>query len=482
MNNQRQSMLLLSFVEMWERFSYYGMRALLVLYLTSSLGFTDGKAYTIYSLFAAIGYAIPVIAGIMADRLIGFQKTLIIGAIIMCLGHLSMTFTVFDESFIYIGLAMIATGTGFFKGNVTNLLGSLYKASDINQRDKALSLFNVAVNLGSLAASLSCGYVAHELGWHYGFGLAGIGMLLGLIIFLKYRHILGDNGTKPSITPSSKNRLNISNFVKSIIISITLMAISITLLRNSEESLRYLSLLGPIVFIAIGKMLYDCNRAERVNIAFLLILTLFFVCFIAVEMQLGSLINLFVARNVEKTIFGYEVPAAMLQGLNPLFVIIFGSMFATIFSRYGFKFYMERFAFGLLVNVLCFAAIYLGCINSNSGIVSLGYITVSMALMSFVEICLFPMMNAMFIALAPPKYKGFMMGVLLFGLSYSNLASVILSKFMSIPTEHIANPIASLAIYQDGFHSIMIFATTLLVTFLLLFPMLKNIIKTQRLT
>ena len=185
---------LLFFTEMWERFSYYGMRALLVLYLTSVLGFEDQKAYSIYALFAALGYAGPVIGGIIADKLLGFRNVMKIGATIMTLGHAGMSLMGPDKIFmLYLSLALIAVGTGFFKGNITNLLGMCYHHDD-PQREKAFSLFYVSVNLGSFLAALSCGFIAKEYGWDYGFGLAGIGMFIGLVTFIKFEYLLGDIG------------------------------------------------------------------------------------------------------------------------------------------------------------------------------------------------------------------------------------------------------------------------------------------------
>ena len=475
--DKESKLFLLAFVEMWERFSYYGMRAFLVLYLTSTLGFEDIKAYAVYSLFAAIGYGVPIVSGIIADKLIGFQKTLIIGAIIMCIGHLSMVFSDMNELVIYLGLALIATGTGFFKGNITSLLGMIYKYEESFQRDRAFSLFNVAVNSGSLISSILCGYVAHRFGWHYGFALAGIGMAIGLIVFMKYKNILGEYGKNPN--QSVEGVLSISPAMQSIFISMIISMIAIILLYNSEISLKYFSFIGLMVLALIVNILYKSTYYEVVKILALLGISLFFVGFISVEMQLGSLINLFTMRNVDRFILGYEVPAAILQGLNPLFVIIFGSLFANIFAKFGYESYMKRFAIGLFVNILCFIAIFLGCFNARDGQVNLIYIVVSMAFMSFGEICLFPMMQLLFTVLPPLRYKGFMMGVLLFVLSYANIASVILSKFMSIPKENANNAIISLAIYKDGFFTIMIFSMFLLISFLMVYPALNRAIQSE---
>lgn len=472
LQNKDVAFKLLAFVEMWERFSYYGMRALLVLYLTSSLGFTDRKAYAIYSIFSAISYGVPIIGGVLADKLIGYQRTLVIGAIIMCVGHLAMTFAILDESYIYYGLALIATGTGFFKGNVTSLLGSIYTNSDSHQRDKAFSLFNVAINTGSLLASILCGYIAHRYGWHYGFGLAGIGMFLGLLMFVMCRHVLGGSGNVANQQP----RLNGSPLLHSLLISFATSCVSLWLIYSNEASLPYLSLTVLLVFIVIFKMLRACNAAERRDVFLLFAMALFLIGFIAVEMQLGSLISLFIERNVNKQIFNYQVPAAMLQGLNPMFVIMFGCLFANAFSRYGYKFYMKRFALGLLVNIACFVFIFMGCLNSSNGKLELYYIIISMGCMSFAEICLFPVIQVLFCILSPQRFKGLMMGFLLFGLSYSNLASVVLSELMSIPHGSIGDPMASLAIYQEGFYRLMIFAILLLLTFVSFYPYLKRVV------
>lgn len=478
--DKESKLFLLAFVEMWERFSYYGMRALLVLYLTSTLGFEDVKAYAVYSLFAAIGYGVPIISGIIADKLIGFQKTVIMGAIIMCIGHLSMVFSDMHELVIYLGLALIATGTGFFKGNITSLLGMIYKYDESFQRDRAFSLFNVAVNFGSLIASILCGYVAHQFGWHYGFALAGIGMAIGLIVFMKYRNILGEYGKNPNQSGVRGAFTSISPVMQSVFISVIISMVAIILLYNSEVSLKYFSFIGLVVLALLANILYKSTYDEVMKILALLGMSLFFIGFISVEMQLGSLINLFTMRNVDRLILGYEMPVAILQGLNPLFVIIFGSLFANAFAKFGYEVYMKRFCLGLFVNILCFVVIFLGCFNANEGKVSLIYIIMSMAFMSFSEICLFPMIQLLFTTLSPLRYKGFMMGVLLFALSYSNMASVILSKFMSIPKEHVNDAIMSLTIYKDGFFTIMIFSICLFISFLLIYPALNKVIKSRQ--
>ncbi|MEK6734426.1 MAG: peptide MFS transporter [Pseudomonadota bacterium] len=463
-----QILLMLSFVETWERFSFIGMRALLVLYLSTHLNFSDHKTYAIFGIFTAIGYAVPVLAGILADKLIGFQKTLIIGSAVMTLGHFFMSFIETRQEFLYLGLSLIAVGTGFFKGNIHNLLGSIHKDKDSSARDKIFSLFNIAINLGGLLAALSCGFVAHNYGWHYGFALAGMGMFIGLCVFLKYRHILGNIGL-----PKEKKRLATIKAASTCLIAIIVFIFA---LYYSEASLSCFSLLGIAFFGLLGRLLYQSDKNTRTKIISLMIILLFLVGFASIQMQLSSLINLFIHRNVDRNILEFQIPTAMFQSVNPLFVIVFGLLFANIFAHFGYKNYLKRFGLGLITNILCFTIIYLGCLNSNNGQVELIYLIFGIALISFSEICLYPMTKILFITLSPKGYKGFMMGFFMFGMSYSNLASIFIAKYMSISPKQLENSLDSIEIYKQGFLSISIFSSILFLVYLIIYPYLKRVI------
>lgn len=470
------ALLLLLFVECWERFSYYGMRALLVLYLTSSLGFSDPKAYAIYALFAAIGYAIPPLAGILADKYIGFQKMIIIGAIIMCLGHLFMSLTVFNSPFIYLGLALIAVGTGFFKGNVTNLLGSLYENEPIDSaaKDKGFTLFYIAINIGMGLSAISCGYFANNFGWHYGFGLAGVGMFFGLIIFIKFKHLLGHHG----LNPNAPSKISINHpLLKSIFYAIILAIFTILAIYYSETFSVYFGYFGIIILAILGKAIYNCNPLERGRILLLMTLTIFLVCFYALEMQLGSLINLFTERNVNRVVLGYEIPSAVLQGINPFTIILIGPMLVSTLSNFSKKTPLPRFATGLFLNVACFITIYIGCLTAVDGKAHIMYLFIGIMFMSIVELFIAPLLQSLFVTLSPLRYRGFMMGIYMFGWSYSNLAAVLLSKFMSIPKESVGDSVASMAIYKQGFFHILMFNLGLFLVFMLSYPLLKKLVK-----
>lgn len=470
------SLSLLLFVECWERFSYYGMRALLVLYLTSSLGFADPKAYAIYALFAAIGYGIPPLAGILADKLVGFQKMIIIGAVIMCLGHLFMSLTFMEDVSVYIGLGLIAVGTGFFKGNVTNLLGTIYdnNSSSSLAKDQGFTLFYIAINVGMGLSSLACGYFASIMGWHYGFGLAGIGMLLGLLVFLKYRYILGQHGLRPNI-PAKE----VSDFpnLKTWMSAAGLVVFSVFAIYFWDFSSSYFSYIGIIILLILAKVIYACNSLERSRILLLMTLVVFLVCFYALEMQLGSLINLFTERNVDRVVFGYEIPASVLQGINPFTIIIVGPLILNILSSSSKRSPLPRFAIGLFLNVLCFISIYIGCITAKDGKASIMYLFMGIFFMSVVELFIAPLLQNLFVTLSPLRFRGFMMGIYMFGWSCSNMAAVIVSKFMSIPEDKITNSIASMEIYREGFFTILLFNVGLFLGFILCYPLLNKLVR-----
>ena len=452
---------LLFFTEMWERFSYYGMRALLVLFLVQHLGFSDPAAYSVYALFAAIGYAGPVVGGIFADRFVGFRVMIIIGGIIIALGHSIMLFMGDSVVLLYLGLGFIAVGTGFFKGNITNLLGSCYKKDAIS-RVQGFTLFHVGINLGSTLAGISCGIVASIYGWHYGFGLAGIGMLLGLGIFIRFQHVLGSNGLPPRVT-YAKSTLLIS------LLGLAAAVMVGTMLCFYQTFSLALSVVGLGVFIYLGFVTMKCSAQERKNIILLLMLTIFVVFFFAFEMQLGSLFNLFTQRNIDRTFFGFVVPAAISQSINPGAVIIFGPIIARLFMRFDQTFAIQRFGIGIVGLSVCFAILYLGCVNASAaGLVSYGYLFAGICFMSIGELCIVPVIHNLYTLLSPPKMRGFFMGIFMLSLSFANLASNLIMKYMALDAGGISNASESLLIYQEGFLRILYFSIGFVGVFLLL--------------
>ena len=184
--------------EMWERFSYYGMRALLILYLTKHWEFTDATSYLIYGAYTSLVYIMPVFGGMLADQILGSKKAVTYGAILLVFGHLGMTVES-NEQIFYLSLALIVSGVGFLKPNISTMVGALYEEGD-PRRDSGFTIFYMGINIGAFTATLLCGYLGEQVGWAYGFGAAGIGMLAGLVVFWKgiNANVLGDRGLQPA--------------------------------------------------------------------------------------------------------------------------------------------------------------------------------------------------------------------------------------------------------------------------------------------
>ena len=469
-------LILLFFVEMWERFSYYGMRALLVLFLTTHLGFQDAKAYSIYSLFAAIAYSYPLLGGFLADKFMGFKNMVLIGGIIMILGHTCMTLVSLNPEIIYLGLSLIAVGTGLFKGNIGSLLGSCYEDSDPS-RDKGFTIFYVGINLGSFLAAISCGYVATIYGWDYGFGLAGIGMVIGLIAFIKFQYVLGEKSRHDNDNiMHDKFFLGMSPFVFVLVMCLVSAFLVSKILSYSELFANVLSIIGLIVFSFFGYYVIKSPKEQRESLIAISIMIFFLMCFFGIEMQLGSLISLFTERNIQNNIFGINIPASVSQAINPLSIILLG-FFVSICQK-NKKYISFMPLFGILGMVICFLILYVGCLNHDENAkVSYMYLVLAISFMSLGELFIAPIVYSQTTLLAPKNARGFIMGILLLALAFSNLAGIVISKFVSVDSvQGKVDYFQSLEVYREGFLNIAIFNFVIAILFLFFVPFLKKVL------
>lgn len=467
---------LLFFVEMWERFSYYGMRALLVIFLTSHLGFEDTKAYAIYSVFAAIGYMGPVLGGVLADKLLGFRNMVLIGGTIIVLGHSFMLLMEFKQDLIYLGLSLIAVGTGMFKGNITNLLGSCYREQD-PERNRGFTLFYVGVNLGSFLSAISCGLVAQLYGWNYGFGLAGVGMVIGMITFIKFKYVLEGKSLSTRSNIIKKKVLGVKTTYVIFAGCILFARIISKVIMYSETFGNILALAGTLIFTIFAYIIFKSPAEQRRNLVALSILIAFFMLFFALEMQLGSLINLFTHRNVVDKVFDVQIPATISQAINPLSIIVLGLILG-FYMRFDPKYSTAIFAFGILTIPICFFVLYIGCVHANSeGKVEYLYLLIAISFMGLGELCIAPLLHEQTTLRAPKGLKGLIMGIAMLALAFSNLGGIIIAKFMSIPSINgEVNPLQSLAIYQEGFLDIALFNLGLVALFLLFYRFINKVI------
>ncbi|MCB9047032.1 MAG: MFS transporter [Chitinophagales bacterium] len=321
----------LFFAEMWERFCYYGMRALLVLYLTKTLMVADARTFAIYGAYTALVYAVTVLGGKLADSLLGYRIAVIMGGFLMALGEFMILGG--GEFWLLMGMAVIISGNGYFKANISSIVGRLYADGD-PRRDSGFTIFYIGINLGAFLATTVVAEVGNRLGYEYGFGLAGIGMVLGAVVFMfGQKHYEGhglppdrDKLLKPAFGPLS--RLH-------VVILATLAVIPVFyLLLNNSAAVGVL--LGLVAAIMLFILLYEGFKGGAVlrdRMIILILLMFFNIVFWACFEQAGSSLTLFADRNVNRHVFGTEIGAATTQFFNPLYILIFGSIFSVMWVK-----------------------------------------------------------------------------------------------------------------------------------------------------
>ena len=295
---------LLMFVEMWERFSFYDLTGLLVLFITKQLDFSDKHAYALYGMYMVLAYFGPIIGGLLADRFFGFRKMVLYGGSVIALGHLVIAFIPLYTNFLYLGLALIAVGTGMFKGNITNLLGACYNDNaDRGARDKAFTWFYVGINIGAAVSAISCSFVAKEIGWSYALGMAGIGMLISLVVFMRFSYLV-----KPyDILPQRYQTLSASGqrYAGTVLmVGALLLSVALANVFKISESLSFLKeVLSVVALMFFCWILATAKPDERKRIFAILLLVLMTLFFFGIQMQKFSMLTLFSDRNVDRHLF-----------------------------------------------------------------------------------------------------------------------------------------------------------------------------------
>jgi POT family proton-dependent oligopeptide transporter len=480
--------------EMWERFSYYGMRALLTLFMAKVLfvemgqATADSRALGIYGSYTSMVYLFPVVGGLIADRIFGFRKSIIWGGFVMVLGHASLALMGIpglehNLNIFFMGLAMIIVGNAFFKPNISSFLGEFYEKDD-PRKDGAFSIFYMGINIGAFLSTLTCGYVGEKINWHYGFGLAGIGMTIGLIIFwLTGPKVFGEKGIKPNTdTPPAPLFKGVRNDY--LVYLGTLIFLPVCAALHNFNDLMSTSLL-VISIGMIGYLIYQAyhwdNTIEGKRLLVIVVLFFFHAVFWALFEQAGGSLTLFADRNVDREIFGSVLPASIIQSLNPFFIIILAPLFSVLWIRLRNAGKEPstpmKFVLGLVQLGLGFLVIYLGCrFFAVDGLVSLGFVVVLYLLNTMGELSLSPVGLSMVTKLSPGKIVGFAMGFWFMSLALGNkLAGEIgkLTASESIPAD--APATETLPIYMSTYLNwgvMVIFACALVL--LVLVPTLRK--------
>ena len=450
----------LFFTEMWERFSYYGMRALLILFMTATvqhggLGFNTSKAGSIYGLYTAMVFLLSLPGGWIADRIAGQRRAVLWGGIIIALGHFSMAIPRVDT--FYLGLALIVTGTGLLKPNISTMVGALYSVDDA-RRDGGFSIFYMGINVGALLSPLVCGYLGENINWHYGFAAAGVGMTLGLIQYVLGAKYLGSAGLDIAGTESDKRRFRIGLIVTAVVIAV---GIALTITGVIALTAEQISDIFGVLLIAIVVVFFiwlflakGYSKLERGRFLAILVLFIASALFWSAYEQAGSTLNLFAERNtnlhaadfpgfahalewflrgsatflrlpetmIDQIHVSSEFRASYFQSYNSVFIILLAPLFAWLWValRRHEPTSTAKFSIGLV-----FVGLGLAILIPIAGgtAVSPWWLTATYLLHTIGELCLSPVGLSAMTKLAPARICGLMMGVWFLSISVGDYIS-----------------------------------------------------------
>tara|TARA_Y100001970_G_scaffold27671_1_gene33820 strand:- start:1964 stop:3418 length:1455 start_codon:yes stop_codon:yes gene_type:complete len=439
-NQHPKGLYTLFFTEMWERMSYYGMRGILVLFMTASileggLQFDNVSASAIYGIYSACVYLVALLGGWLADRHIGQQKAILYGGMVIMLGHFLLAFT--NLQTFYLGLIFVVLGTGLLKPNISAIVGGLYD-NDINKKESGFTIFYMAINIGSVLGFFICGYLGENVGWHYGFGAAGIGMAFGLIQFILTKRNLGSIGVEPSIelnNETKKKELRIFNSFMLIFILIILFGLFGYVSFDPIPIANILTVV--ILLIAIMYFLYlflfgNLSEEERKKI--ILIVVLFFgaAFFWSGFDQAGSSFNIFAKEYTDRIILGWEYPASWLQVLNPVLVVILSPFMAYMWLFLGKRMLDPslpfKFGLGLIFMAIGFLFIATGAtVAMQEGMAGAKWLLLTYLFHTIGELTLSPIGLAAISNLSPKRFVGQMMGIWFLASSLGAIIAGLLS-------------------------------------------------------
>ncbi len=435
--------------EMWERYGFYVVQGLLVLYMTKVYGFSDTKSYTILGSFSALVYIAPMIGGIIADHILGFKQAVLWGAIILILGYAFLTFS--GPVSFYYALAIIVIGNGLFKPNISSLLGTLYTHND-GLRDAGFTIFYVGINIGALLAGLTSGFIKDYVGWRASFALASGGLMIGLLIFI-YGIRSGKIDYHPAVRELKQKWFLTEPFLLFYgILAIPLLA---NFLSSEWAGKWLLPLVGVFLLFFVFALACKQMPRERNRLITLNILIIASIVFWMIWMQIFFSANLFIDRLVNKDFFGFHIPTTVFYALESVFIILLGPIFAWSWKGTGEKYspasHFIKFVFALFFLGLGFVVLAMSTyFPNNYHLVNPSWIVLSYLLITIGELLLSPIGLSAVTLLSPRHLTGMMMGIWFVALGFGGAFAGWLASFSSISMKS-KDMVAQLAVYREAF-------------------------------
>ena len=463
--------------EMWERFCFYGMRGMLTFFMVNRLMMKDDVANLQYGATQAFVYAFTFIGGLFADKILGFRKSLFWGGLLMITG--SLILAIDPKEFFFLGISFNIIGTGFFKPNISTMVGSLYKAGDY-RRDAGFSLFYSGINIGALLGGYACITIGKNYSWNLAFGLAAIVMTISLLTFIFTQKKLGPIGLSPFKDDNKKRKwYEYAVYLGSLLIIPVIMK----MVAKTEYTDWFMYIIGPVTLIYLFYEMTKFSAAERKKLLAALVFIIFSILFWAFFEQSGGSLSLFAANNLDHKILGLVSldPNGVNNSANSFFVIVFAPIIGIVWiwlnKRKKEPNTVVKFGMGFLFLSLAFYVFYATIFFANAqGITSLDVFTLAYLVITFGELCLSPIGLSIMTKLSPKPLQGMMMGMWFLASAYGQYVAGILGAGMSSPNEN-ATLTEKLVLYTSGYKQLAIYALVAGVILIIISPLVKKLMQ-----
>ena len=482
----------LFFSEMWERFCFYGMRGMLVFFMISQLNFQEEQANLQYGATQAFVYAFTFVGGLFADKILGFRKSLFWGGLLMIVGSLILATD--PHQFFFLGIAFTVVGTGFFKPNISSMVGQLYKPND-SRADAGFSLFYAGINLGALLGGYLCiaigkgellaKMIPENMRWNVAFGLAAIVMVISLINFVFTQKSLGTIGLQPGHPDSEIKSTPIEKWKEYgvYILSLIFVPIIMVMVAKTEYTDYFMYTIGPLTLIYLFYEMTKVTSAERKKLWAALIFILFSILFWGIYEQSGGSLSIFAAKNLNKDLLGLD-PNGVNNSGGAFFIIFLAPILGLLWiwlSKIKFEpNTIIKFGLGFIFLGLGYYALFATKFFANAeGITSLRFFTVALLIITFGELCLSPIGLSIMTKLSTKNLQGMMMGMWFLASAYGQYVAGIIGANMATAKEGTSN-LQALITYAEGYKQLAIYAVIAGVVLILISPLVKKLMQEVR--
>jgi proton-dependent oligopeptide transporter, POT family len=455
-------------IEMWERFGYYGMTAVVVLFMVQQLGYTDDRANLTFGAFAAMAYAIPAIGGWIGDKMLGSRRTTVLGALILAAGYTLLALP--GRNLMFVALAVVAVGGGIFKANPANLISKLYEG-DSAKIDSAFTMYYMAVNVGATMSQIATPLIAVRVGWHAAFAVSAGGLLVGLANYFFMRRYLSHVGSAPDFEPLPAGRLVL------VLAGAAVAIVLITFILQSRQIARDVVWAAGVGMLGIfAVMIGKGDPGERKGLVAVLLLTAQTMLFFIFYEQMMTSLTLFSLRNVDLNFFGYQIPPGQVQALNPIWIFLLSPALAWLYTHLskgkGDFHIATKFAMGFAVLSLGFFIYGTSGRFAVDGKVAFWWMIAGFCFQSLGELLISGLGLAMVARYVGPKLRGFIMGVWFLATGISQYLGGFVANYASVP-HNVTDPVQTLPLYTHLFIGLGEVAVAGTVISALMIPLMK---------